>query len=107
MPIRWSQAALDEQAATEEWIESGAPSLAQLWAERRGQPVAAERMLTVASAAKRLAVSRKTIYRRLPELEALQPPGAEKVGRVWRIRPDALDTLKAARTAERPAVRRP
>jgi hypothetical protein len=96
---------LEELAAVEDWIAAGAPALAQLWAERQEvEPPA--RPLTVAQAAQAANVSEQTIRRRLSQLAALEPAGAWRVGRVWRIRPEALDDLKTVRAGEKAVQRR-
>jgi hypothetical protein len=96
---------LEDLAETEDWIAAGAPSLSTLWAERHGvEPTSPP--LTVKQAATAANVSERTIRRRLPELEALDPPGARKIGRIWRIRADALDALATVRTAEKTVERR-
>lgn len=88
-------AELAEELAITEWVEAGAPSPMQMWAELHGKPpVADSTPLTVAGAAAREGVAEKTIRRRLPQLEAMDPTGAYKIGSAWRIVPAALDALR-------------
>lgn len=96
---------LEGLAAVEDWIAAGTPTLAQLWAERQGSDPPA-RPLTVSQAAQAANVSERTIRRRLSQLAALEPAGAWRVGRVWRIHPEALDDLKTVRAAEKAVERR-
>jgi hypothetical protein len=92
---------LESEQNVDDWLDAGAPSLGQLWAEKSGEPAPpSQDWLSIKSAAARAGVSEKTIRRRLPDLEALDPAGAWRIGRVWRIRPDALDALKAVRAAQ-------
>lgn len=86
---------LTENYAIARWIDSGAPSPMSMWLQSQGMPVPADdRPLTVAQAAAREGVHPKTIRRRLPGLAAMEPAGAYKVGRVWRIVPVGLDALR-------------
>jgi len=84
----------EEATAVEAWIEDGAPSPLAMWLELQGRPPSEDDALTVAQAAKRENCSTKTIYRRLPDLLAMDPPGAHKTGRTWRIVPAGLDALR-------------
>lgn len=52
-----------------------------------------QQFLTLAQVAERLQVTERTIYR---YLEAKELKGI-KIGRVWRIRPDDLETFLSAR----------
>lgn len=106
-------AAMEEDHLIETHRDAGSPSPLEMWRELSGLPDS--RPLTVAEAAKRENVSAKTIRRRLDALAALDPPGAWKVGRIWRIAPAALDAprepaqqvadtrSRRGRSAKRPA----
>jgi hypothetical protein len=98
---------LEEMAAIEDWIDAGAPSMARLWRERQGADQPA-RSLTVKQAAQAANVSERTIRRRLPQLAALEPPGAwHPLGsRVWQIQPEALAALRTVTEGEKVIRRR-
>ena len=100
-------AAMEEEEAIGEWIEAGAPSPMTLWRQRQGVAPIDAQPLTIEQAARRENVSAKTIRRRLPALEAMEPRGAYRVGdgdrAPWRIIPAALDDLRGQSTAPEPA----
>ncbi len=84
-----------EEIAIQDWIDAGAPSPMAMWLELQGKDAPKDdRPLTVKQAATRENVSDKTIRRWLPRLQAMEPPGAHKVGRTWRIVPAGLDALR-------------
>lgn len=106
-----------EEGEIAAWIAGGAPSPLAMWRRAEGMPEPADdRPLTVREAAERERCSTKTIRRRLPALEAMEPPGAYLIGTRWRIVPAGLDALherparpaaKPARKAKRPPPKRP
>jgi hypothetical protein len=100
-----------EEALTLTWMEAGAPTPMEMWAELQGVKLPDTVPLTVQQAARRLNVSHKFIRRRLATLEAMDPRGAYRVGEgaraPWRIIPAALDRLRDVETVAPKTARPP
>ena len=96
----------EEQNITR-WIEAGAPSPMEMWQQLDGVPHEDTVPLSVAQAAQRLNISVKSVRRRLPALEAMDPPGAyrtsDSTSAPWRIIPAALDRLREQTVEPKPA----
>ncbi len=88
-----------ESREVEDWIADGCPPVEGFEeASEHDRAILLARPLTVAQAARREAVSERTIYRWLTtgELEA------HRAGRGWRIAPDALDARRVQASKPRP-----
>lgn len=105
------EAVMREEMETQRWIEAGAPSMLEMWRQLDGAEPFDTIPLTVDQAARRLNVKPKTIRRRLPQLTAMDPPGAWRVGKgdraPWRIVPAALDKLKEPEAVEPESAKLP
>ncbi len=92
--------AIGEELEIQRWMEAGAPSHRDLWRQVDGTEHVDIRPVTIEQAAARLNVSTKYVRRRLPVLEAMDPPGAYRISdsarAAWRIVPAALDRLTEA-----------
>ena len=90
------------------WIEAGAPPPLLMWWQIDGVTMPETVPLTVNEAATRMNMSAKSVRRRLPALEAMEPRGAYRTDpdnprAPWRIIPAALDRLHEQTVEPKPA----
>ncbi len=92
----------EDHLAETHWL-AGSPTPEEMWRRLEEMPDARE--LTIKEAAAALAVSPKTIYRRVGALADLDPPLARKIGTDWKIKPEGLEALSKRPERTQPPTR--